>query len=381
MALIPIRAMVKKDLQVFFADRRAVIMAFAMPIAIASFFGFIFRGDSQGNQRSRLEMLIVDQDSSAISQAIISSVIADQNLAATIVDADTARSRVLRGASPVAVVISRGFGDSAKAALVGSSGRPQLRILYDPSRSIERAMVNGVMTPHVMQAVARAVFGDGPQLQRPYDVHEEALTARVEAAYNGYAHSFAGMGIQFLLFAAINLGIELLTERQRGLWTRLRSAPISRVTLLSGKLSSATVIGSLVLFVSFAFAIIVFHVSVAGSLAGFLGVGIACALMAAGYGLLVASLGKTPNAARGASIFATLIMVMLGGAWVPTFVFPEWLQKITVVVPTRWAVDGFDAMTWRGLGIESAVMPIVVLLGFALLFTAVAAWRFRWEEA
>ena len=74
--------------------------------------------------------------------------------------------------------------------------------------------------------------------------------------------------------------------------------------------------------------------------------------MAAAYGLLIASLGKTPNAARGASIFATLIMVMLGGAWVPTFVFPEWLQHLTVVVPTRWAVDGFDAMTWRGLGLR-----------------------------
>ena len=59
------------------------------------------------------------------------------------------------------------------------------------------------------------------------------------------------MGIQFLLFAAINLGVEVLAERQRGLWKRLRSAPLSRATLLGGKLASVTVIGSLVLFVSF----------------------------------------------------------------------------------------------------------------------------------
>jgi hypothetical protein len=37
-------------------------------------------------------------------------------------------------------------------------------------------------------------------------------------------------------------------------------------------------------------------------------------------------------------------------------------------------------MTWRGLGIEAAVAPTLVLLGFAALFTAIAIWRFEWEE-
>ncbi len=62
---------------------------------------------------------------------------------------------------------------------------------------------------------------------------------------------------------------------------------------------------------------------------------------------MIAALGKTLEATRGYSIMATLIMVMLGGAWVPTFVLPQWLQKSTVIVPTRWAMDGLDAMTWR----------------------------------
>ena len=52
------------------------------------------------------------------------------------------------------------------------------------------------------------------------------------------------------------------------------------------------------------------------------------------------------------------MMVMLGGAWVPTFIFPAWLQQVTLVVPARWAVDGLDAMTWRGLGLAGAVAPI-----------------------
>jgi ABC-2 type transport system permease protein len=64
----------------------------------------------------------------------------------------------------------------------------------------------------------------------------------------------------------------------------------------------------------------------------------------------------------------------------PSFVFPQWLQTASLVVPTRWAVDGLDAMTWRGLGINAAIAPVVVLLAFSVLFTAVAIWRFDWEE-
>ena len=72
---------------------------------------------------------------------------------------------------------------------------------------------------------------------------------------------------------------------------------------------------------------IVFGVRIQGSVIGFLGVALACALMAATFGLLVAALGKTPAATRGVTTLAVLMMVMLGGAWVPTFIFPAWLQQ------------------------------------------------------
>jgi ABC-2 type transport system permease protein len=207
------------------------------------------------------------------------------------------------------------------------------------------------------------------------------MTSGQNVAYNGYAHSFAGMGIQFLLFAAANLGIEILLERQRGLWKRLRSAPVSRLTLLAGKAASLAIVCFMTLIVSFAFAMVVFGVRIQGSVLGFLSVSIACAVMASTFGLLIAALGKTPAATRGVTTLAVLMMVMLGGAWVPTFIFPQWLQQATVVVPARWAVDGLDAMTWRGIGFSGALLPTAVLLGFAAAFWAIAVSRFRWEEA
>lgn len=439
MSLTPVIGMIRKDLRMFWSDRRAVVMAFAMPITIASFFGFIFQGRSSDDEVAKIPILMVDQDGSTVSKAILDGVKADKNLAVRSLPLEQARDSVRRGNDTVAVVIPPGFGDAAGRAFFRGTGKPQLDFLYDPSRAMELAMVRGVMTQHVMEAVSTEMFsGQGSQtviddtlkqldapssttmpddekrslrdmltsiqrfntlnrtpagtasgatgttggggLSMPFEMHEEAVMARQNATYNGFAHSFAGMGLQFMLFAAINMGIEILTERQKGIWKRLRSAPLSKFTLLGSKIASGSMIGSLVLLVSFAFSIIVWHVRIDGSKAGFVGVAVASALMAASYGLLIAALGKTPNAARGASVLATLMMVMLGGGWVPTFVFPAWLQKVTVVVPTRWAIDGFDAMSWRGLGFGSAVMPILVLLGFALAFSVLAVWRFRWEE-
>src|SRR6185436_18853001 len=103
----------------------------------------------------------------------------------------------------------------------------------------------------------------------PYNVHAEEVTSGQNVAYNGYAHSFAGMGVQFLLFASIDLGVGILLERQRGLWKRLRSAPLSRFTLLGGKMASGAAIARMTLLVSFGFAILVFKVRIAGSLLGF----------------------------------------------------------------------------------------------------------------
>jgi ABC-2 type transport system permease protein len=430
MALRQIVAMVRKDLQLFFSDRRAVIMSFAVPIAIASFFGSIFSGPSRNTEPAKISIIVVDQDQGTISKSIVDGLQQDRNFKVTTTTVEQARDTVKRGRTSAAVIIPRGFGDAAGLAFFSRSEKPQLDIVFDPSRSTEVAMVRGILTAHVMQAVSKEMFG-GPRgrqlvdqtlsglnsmpmpedrkkllrdmltsvqgfyreeqteangglaggLTMPYTVREEPMTAGSNIAYNGYAHSFAGMGIQFLLFAMANLGIEVLLERQRGLWKRLRSAPVSRVTLLAGKTLSGTVVALMTLWVSFGFAMIVFGVRIQGSLLGFIGVSVACALMAATFGLLVAALGNTPATARGVTTFAILIMVMLGGAWVPTFIFPAWLQQATLVVPPRWAVDGLDAMTWRGIGLSGAVGPVLALLGFAALFATIAAARFRWEEA
>ena len=429
MALTALSAMVRKEMRLFFSDRRSVIVSFIVPIAIASFFGALFNGSGNDTERAKIDVAIVDLDGSAISRGVVAGAKADTTLSVAEPSETDARSIVQQGGIPVAVLIPKGFGDAAGQAFFGTAAKPQLDFLYDPSRSMELAVVRGVMTQHVMQAVSREVFGGSqgqqivdntlPQIEAsnmapeqkqlmtqmltaarglsqqqaqagggtgggitiPYTVREQAMTSGDDRPYNGYAHSFGGMAVQFLLFAMANLGVEMLLERRRGLWKRFRSAPVSKLNLLAGKAVSGAITSMLILLVCFAFAMVVFGVRIYGSIAGFLLICIACSLMASTFGLLVAALGNSPATARGITTFAVLIMVMLGGAWVPAFVFPAWLQQVTMVVPVRWAVDGMDAMTWRGQGLEAAVLPVLVLVGFAAVFAALAALRFRWEEA
>ena len=78
MAVIPLLAMVRKDLQLFFSDRRSVIVSFVVPIAIASFFGSIFSGAGQNSEPARIAVAIVDQDGSAISQAMVAGAESDR---------------------------------------------------------------------------------------------------------------------------------------------------------------------------------------------------------------------------------------------------------------------------------------------------------------
>jgi ABC-2 type transport system permease protein len=184
------------------------------------------------------------------------------------------------------------------------------------------------------------------------------------------------MGVQFILFMGIDMGIGILLARRMGIWNRLLAAPISMTTVLAGRAISGAMIALGLMCAMFACAMLIFKVEIS-SLGGFLGIALSFSLMTAAFGLLIAAFGKTPEAARGIAVFATLIMVMLGGAWVPSFIFPEWVQQATLVVPTRWAIDGFDAVTWRGLGLEGALKPIAVQLGFAAVFGSLALWRFR----
>jgi ABC-2 type transport system permease protein len=426
-------ALVRKDIRLFFSDRRAVLMCLVSPIVIGSFFGFIMGGQGSKPDAGRISVLVADEDGSAVSHSITARLAAEKSLEVKSAPLPEARERVRKGKAAVAFVIPKDFGKDSGRAFFSTAAKPGIRMLFDPSHGAEAGMAQGILTGSVMQAVSKEMFsgdsgrdlareslgrlddakdmppkakeslrsllhsvddwnaqsksagqagesGLGQGLSMPFTTHSEAVTSSEGVPYNGYAHAFGGMSVQFVLFLGIDVGIALLLQRQRGLWKRLRAAPLSRATLLGSRGVSAALISMFILMVVFAFARVAFHVKIAGSFAGFICICAAFSLLTSMFGLLIAALGTTPEATRGIAIMTTLVMVMLGGGWMPMFLFPQWLQKATWLIPTRWAMDGLDASIWRGVGFAGVVPQIALLTGGAVLFGALAVARFRWEE-
>lgn len=444
--LTQLRALIRLDLRLFLSDRRALIMLFVVPIGIASFMGSLFGGSGTKNGKSGaaggggggMDLVLVDEDDSAVSRGVVQSFTSDGNFHVQVTNSAVAKDWVMTGKRPVAVLLPKGFGADVLPGLFDSKRKPELTVWHDPGRSMERAMVEGILVPKVIQSVvanavtpelgreqirkglarldARAAAGtnasgdkllrelmtradaflasrpagsllqssgtnSGPaSLPLPFKTQSVPLTKSRGGEYNGYAHSFAGMGIQFVLMSLLDMSIGLLRDREAGMFRRLRSAPLTRATWMLGKVGSFTLISLGSLVGCFAFAMAVFGVRIEGSIAGFVGCLICVSLMAACLALAIAAVGGTPAGTRGAGIAVLLLLVMIGGAWVPTFVFPRWLQSVSLMTPTRWGVDGLDAMTWRGLGFDAALAPIGALLGFSVLLAGIAWMRFRWDD-
>ncbi|HEV3196965.1 MAG TPA: ABC transporter permease [Bryobacteraceae bacterium] len=372
-------ALIRMELRLFLADPRAVLVSVVAPIVIASFFGYVFGGGAGNSDNSRIPVLIADLDGSSLSREIVNGLAGDSSLEVKPATAERAREAVRKGSATASFIIPKGFAAGAARAFLTGAPKPEVVMLFDPSHGLEMKMLQGMLTAAAVGAAGRQILGNREEIALPFRVSPETVTSGRGVAYNGYAHSFGGMGIQFLLLVGVEVGVALLLRRQQGVWKRMRAAPLSRSVLLGSRAVSGGITSMATLLILFAFARVVFGVRIQGSMAGFLGICAAFSLLTATFGLLIATLGKTADATRGVAILATLLMVMLGGAWVPTFVFPAWMQTLTVVIPTRWAMDGLDAVTWRGLGFSAVALPIVLLTGCSLLFGAIAVWRFRWE--
>jgi ABC-2 type transport system permease protein len=103
------------------------------------------------------------------------------------------------------------------------------------------------------------------------------------------------------------------------------------------------------------------------------------ALFIAALGLLIGALAKTDEQAIIFAMVPMFLFAGLGGAWVPLETTGAAFQAIGHLTPVAWAMDGFRNILTRGLELNSVWLPAAALLGYAALFAALAAWKFKFE--
>jgi ABC-2 type transport system permease protein len=362
-----------KDLRLFLADRRGVVLCFAVPIVLASIFGAAFHRPA-GSAVVRLRLLVVDEDDSTASQGVANALCNSKHADASRADRAVALRQLAEGAG-VAIVLPRGFAAAARA---------RIEVLHHPSSTLEAHWAEGLATEAVLRAAAAdlmvplALLRPDLDLEHPIDVEHAAVTAA--GTLNGgevvdaYSHSFCGMTVQYLLFWGMDSGLLLLRERRLGIWRRLRAAPVSPGTLLAGRALFTALVALAQVLATIGFGAAFFGVRLTGSLFGFALLAVAAASLSAATGLVVAALGGTEGRARSVAILVILLLSLFGGLWVPSFVLPAWLQQAAKLLPTTWAARGLEGVTWQGMGIAPACRCGTIVLGFAAAFLALA-WR------
>jgi ABC-2 type transport system permease protein len=97
-------------------------------------------------------------------------------------------------------------------------------------------------------------------------------------------------------------------------------------------------------------------------------------------GLLAGALAKTQEGAVNIANFLVLPMAFLSGSFFALDMMPEWLQRISLVMPLRHLNDGMIDVLVRGDGVSALWAPAAYLLAAGLALGTAAVLIFRRAE-
>jgi ABC-2 type transport system permease protein len=195
----------------------------------------------------------------------------------------------------------------------------------------------------------------------------------------GINQSSPGMMVMFAMFTMLGGAITLIQERQEGTLRRLLVMPISKLSVLTGKLSGVFVTGLLQIIILIVAGALLFSVPWGRSPMALLLLILAFAFAITSLGMMMAALTRTMAQANSLNTVIVLVMASLGGAWWPLEIVPQWMQTLGRFFPTSWAMTGFHDIITRGLGVTAVLPEVAVLIVFGIIFLTIGTWRFRYE--
>jgi ABC-2 type transport system permease protein len=199
----------------------------------------------------------------------------------------------------------------------------------------------------------------------------------------GNASNFVipGYLVMFVFFAAAVSAESIVRERQNHTLERLLASSVRRESILGGIFTGTVIKGLIQIIIFWVVGILVFNVDLGLSPLAVIILSVLMVIMSSAFSLMLATLAGTIRSAASLAVITSLLLAPLGGCWWPSFLYPEWLQNIAKITPHAWATTGFNKLMLFGANFGDAVPPMLALLVFTVIFSVIAAWRFRTSAA
>jgi ABC-2 type transport system permease protein len=183
----------------------------------------------------------------------------------------------------------------------------------------------------------------------------------------------------FVLLNGLMMSSVLVTERRERTLARLFTAPLRRSDIIVAQVGWRFIVGMGQMWFLILLGALVFGVDWGDTILGLLLVTVVYVAAVSGLSVLIGSTSRTSRQAESLSLVLALTMCALGGLWWPLEVTPRAYQAIGHAVPTGWAMDAMHNLISRGYSLAGIAPQALVLLAFAVGFSAVAVATFRHE--
>lgn len=191
------------------------------------------------------------------------------------------------------------------------------------------------------------------------------------------ARMVGGYAVMFLLFALSASATSIFEEKHSGIFQRILAAPVTPAHILWSRFLHGVAVGVVQLMFLFGAGYVLFGIDIGSHIGPLLCVTLATAAACTAFGLLVAAIAASQEAASGISTLLVLTMTAIGGAWFPVTMMPEFLQSLSRLSLVYWAVEGFTNVLWAGRSLSGVLPQLGVLVGITAVVMALAIWLFH----
>ena len=248
---------------------------------------------------------------------------------------------------------------------------------------IEQRIAAGELFPGAAEGPKATATAAEPERSQGADIFSRIVAIDREQVVGKDVQSPAatriigGYAVMFLLFALSNTAAAFFDDENAGLFQRLLSAPISRGQLLWSRFIYGVLFGLTQLLVLFLAGHFLYGVDVFGHFGSLVLVAASVAAACTSFGMLLAAITRTAEAARSLATLLTITMSACGGAWFPISFMPEFMQRIAKFTLVYWSIEGFGAVLWAGDTLAQLLPILGILLGTTAVVMAISVWRFN----